>query len=304
MSSISREIPVILNPSARSERSRSLAGSIRALADNARVYETSGPGHARELACDFARAGEPKIVAAGGDGTINEVVNGLAEGGLERGTSLGLLPTGTMNVFATELGIPASSRLQRCWEIVEGDCTARVDLWCANERYFVQLAGVGMDADIIKETTWDRKKAFGPLSYVMSAAQLFAKAPPRVIVRHPEGADVEGAIVLLGNGQRYGGPFRIFRNASNSDGVLDVIVIKDPSYPQFLELIAAASLTGFENVQTVDYFQTDSLTIESAGAIPVSVEADGDLVGETPVTIRKAAWPIKVLVPPERATIW
>ncbi|CAN5471055.1 diacylglycerol kinase family lipid kinase [soil metagenome] len=298
------EIPVILNPSARSERSRSLASRIRALSDNVRVYETTGPGHARELASQFARGGEPKVVAAGGDGTINEVVNGLAEGGLERGSSLGLLPTGTMNVFATELGIPSSHRLADCWEIIEGDCTARVDLWCINDHYFVQLAGVGLDADIIKETTWDRKKAFGPLSYVMSAAQLFAKDPPKVVVRHPEGADVEGAIVLLGNGQRYGGPFRIFRNASNSDGLLDCIVIKEPSYPQFLELLAAASLTGFENAQTVDYFQTDSLTIESAGPAPVAVEADGDLVGETPVTVRKAAWPIKVLVPPERATIW
>ena len=114
------------------------------------------------------REGFERIVAAGGDGTINEVVNGIAGSD----AALGLLPMGTMNVFATELGLP-SYDLNRCWEIIKAEHTRLIDLPSANGKHFVQLAGVGLDAQVVKETSLALKRNFGPLSY------LFFRSPDR-----------------------------------------------------------------------------------------------------------------------------
>ena len=118
--------------------------------------------------------GFEQIVAAGGDGTIHEVVNGIA--GSE--AALGLMPMGTMNVFANELGLPAND-LGRCWEIIRAEHTRLIDLPTANGKHFVQLAGVGLDAQVVKETSLTFKRNFGPLSYLISAAQIAGRRPPR-----------------------------------------------------------------------------------------------------------------------------
>ena len=136
----------------------------------ARLRVVAKPRSLRDAA---AAEGFTTIVAAGGDGTINEVVNGMA------GTSaaLGLLPMGTMNVFAMELGIPTSN-LGLCWEIIQQQKTRLIDMPLANSKHFVQLAGVGLDAQVVKETSLAFKRSFGPLSYLVSAAQIAARQPP------------------------------------------------------------------------------------------------------------------------------
>src|SRR5690606_27559992 len=109
-----RTVPVILNPGARSARAAGRVDAVRALSPAVKLWQTAAPGEARRLAASLAKSGEPLVVACGGDGTINEVINGIAEGGGLQRTALGLLPAGTMNVFAAELGIPAGS-LEECW---------------------------------------------------------------------------------------------------------------------------------------------------------------------------------------------
>src|SRR4051794_5743663 len=123
---------VILNPAARSTRAGGESGFIESLRDEAEVAFTSASGEARKLAARAVEEGYAKVVAAGGDGTINEVVNGLAGSG----AMLGVLPMGTMNVFATEMGIP--SDLKAAWEVIARGHSREIDLACANEQYFVQ----------------------------------------------------------------------------------------------------------------------------------------------------------------------
>src|SRR5580765_3064283 len=164
---------VILNPAAHSTRAGEKARNIGDLAEDADVAFTSGAGEARILAAGPAARGYTTVVAAGGDGTINEIVNGL----VGTGVTLGVLTVGTMNVFAAELGIP--SELHEAWEIILPGHTREIDLARANEQYFVQLAGVGLDAQVVKETTWSMKRSLGPLSYLLSAAQIAARKPPR-----------------------------------------------------------------------------------------------------------------------------
>jgi diacylglycerol kinase family enzyme len=151
------DILVIFNPAARSERARGFLRRIEAL-PRARLQPTTAPGDARRFAHEGAKGGARMVVAAGGDGTINDVVNGLAGSNV----ALGILPIGTMNVFASELGLP--SDLDEAWEIIEAGHTRTIDMAQANEQYFVQLAGIGFDAQVVEATSWDWKKNFGPLA--------------------------------------------------------------------------------------------------------------------------------------------
>lgn len=296
MNALSRgvdEIPVILNPSARSAKASSRLAAIAELSPRLRICPTGGPGDARRLARELAEAQYPVVVAAGGDGTINEVVNGLAEAGPDSRSALGLLPLGTMNVFSVELGLPARD-LQGCWNAIERGRVREVDLWTANGHSFVQLAGVGLDAEIIKETTWERKKALGPLSYALSAARLIGREAPRVRVRADGRESLEGAAVLLGNGKRYGGPLKIFPAADNADGLLDVIVLRRCGYAQLFAALITLLTGGYEKARgDLTYFQTSRLEIESDEEVPM--EADGELIGATPVTFAASPRRLRVV---------
>src|SRR4051812_29924734 len=205
------DILVILNPAARSTRARNQSNAIGELPGGAVISITTEAGQARALAADAAQQGYRIVVAAGGDGTINEVVNGLA--GSQ--TALGILPVGTMNVFAAELGLPR--RLSDAWRVIQAGHTREIDLARANRQYFVQLAGVGLDAQVVKETTRTLKKNFGPLSYLISTAQIAARKPP-VIIADCDGRVLEGSFVLIGNGRFYGGPIPFFSRARVDDG--------------------------------------------------------------------------------------
>src|SRR5205823_11892563 len=166
---------------------------VESLARDCVVCATTRTGEAEVMARRGVKEGFEKIVAAGGDGTINEVVNGLAGSN----AALGLLPIGTMNVFATELGLPAHD-LKLCWNIIQGENTRLVDLPSANGKYFVQLAGVGLDAQVVKETSLTLKRNFGPLSYLISAAQIAARQPPRLFLESENSSIKEGSFVLVG----------------------------------------------------------------------------------------------------------
>ncbi|MFN2507449.1 MAG: diacylglycerol kinase family protein [Chthoniobacterales bacterium] len=285
-----RNIVVILNPAACGERARRLRARVEAIARGALLRCTSRCGEAETLARSAANAGAERIVAAGGDGTVNEVVNGIA------GTkaALGLLPLGTMNVFATGLGLPTAD-LTRCWHIITAGKTRRVDLPSANGKHFAQLAGVGFDAQVVKETSRAFKRSLGPLSYLVSAAQIAARQPPRLRIESENAVTEEGSFVLVGNGRLYGGPFPFFKQAVLDDGLFDVLVFKRLNYIEIVRYMQDVIFSSQITSPEVEYFQTTSLRVTSEGAVPV--EIDGELIGNCPVQfdIRKRG--LKVLAP-------
>jgi YegS/Rv2252/BmrU family lipid kinase len=281
---------VILNPNARSERARRWTERLRAMCDGAVFYATARAGQAEELAREAVAAGFERIVAAGGDGTINEVANGIA--GTE--VALGLMPMGTMNVFASELGLPAHD-LGRCWEVIQADHYRWVDLPAANQKYFVQLAGVGLDAQVVKETSVTLKRNFGPLSYLISAAQIAARKPPRLFIEAEEAEAAEGSFVLVGNGRHYGGPFPFFKHAVIDDGLLDVLVFKQFGYIEIIKYLQNVFFASEITTQDVEYFQTERLRVTSDEEVPV--ELDGELVGNCPVEFRMSSRRLRVLTP-------
>ena len=282
------EILVILNPTARSARARNAWKRIGQLPNCTTVHATSAAGEARAIAAQAAEKGYRIVVAAGGDGTINEVVNGLA------GTdvALGVLPVGTMNVFATELGLP--SRLGDAWRVIQTGHTREIDLAAANRQYFVQLAGVGLDAQVVKETPSDMKRNLGPLSYLISAAQVVARKPP-VVIAEADGRSVEGSFVLVGNGRFYGGPFAFFKDARIDDGQLDVLVFKNVSHLDIARYFGNILMGSHTTLSDVEYFQTRKVHVRSDEAVPV--EVDGELAMELPVTFRISSRKLRVVVP-------
>jgi diacylglycerol kinase family enzyme len=200
-----------------------------------------------------------------------------------------------MNVFSVELGLPTKS-LVECWDVIERNQRKTIDLWDVNGHAFMQLAGAGLDAEIIKETTWERKKALGPLSYVLSAAHLIGKSAPQMKIFADGREPLEGSVVLVGNGKRYGGPLKVFPQADNQDGLLDVIVLRRHGYGKlFTALLSLLISGGGKRSKDLEYFQTKELRIEAETDIPV--EADGELITATlPLVIKQAERSLTVLV--------
>ncbi len=281
---------IILNPTARSERARRWEERLRAICGDAFFCATVRAGDAEHLARNAVAEGFEQIVAAGGDGTIHEVVNGLA--GSE--AALGLMPMGTMNVFANELGLPAND-LGRCWEIIQAKQTRLIDLPTANDKHFVQLAGVGLDAQAVKETSRALKRNFGPVSYLISAAQIAGRRPPRLTIESEDALTKEGSFVLVGNGRLYGGPFPFFKHAVIDDGLLDVLVFKQLGYIELIKYLQNVIFTSDITMREVEYFQTRRLRVSSEEDVPV--ELDGELTGGCPVEFKLQPRRLKVLAP-------
>ena len=281
---------VILNPAARSEKASRLLERIRELSGGAPVRLTSEAGDASRIAAEAVRDGVEVIIAAGGDGTLNEVVNGIGNAPVR----LGILPVGTMNVFATELGIPHGN-LERAWSIIEQGKVVAVDLPKANDTHFIQLAGVGLDAEVVRKTTADSKKALGPLSYLLTLVQVAAHKPPRVVVETEGGRIREGSFVLIGNGRLYGGPFPVFKRASLHDGLLDVLVFQNQTHWDVVRYFQAIAFGTHPELPDVEYFQTSSIKVTSSGDVPV--ELDGEVAGMLPCLFSMEPQKLRVMAP-------
>jgi diacylglycerol kinase (ATP) len=282
---------VILNPTAGSpEHVRSWQERAESLAGDCPVRVTSHSGEAETLARRAVEEGFARIVAAGGDGTVSQVANGLAGSN----AILGVLPMGSVNVFAMELGLPLHN-LQRCWDIIEDTNLRLVDMPSANEKYFVQLAGVGLDAQVVKETSLAFKRSFGPLSYLISAAQIAARQPPKLRIESEHTSVEEGSFVLVGNGRLYGGPFPFFKQAVIDDGLFDVVVFKRLGYLEIMRYLQDVVFSADIKVPEIEYFQTRQLRITSEQDVPL--ELDGELAGNCPVDFRIRKRALRVLAP-------
>lgn len=286
-----RRYPLIFNPKARGQKGERTLRFLMKHAERFAMYATKHAGEARDLAATFAARGEPVVVAAGGDGTLNEVVSGLA------GTSsvLGVIPAGTMNVFAREMRIPFDS-LDRALAVIDHGFIREIDLFEANGSPFLQMAGVGFDARVIEETTWESKKMLGPLAYLMAAVKVLGEKPPDMEVVFADGRREQGVAVLAGNGSLYGGQFRFFPNADNHDSKLDVLIYKEAGYKLVLDSLRGLALGGIDLMESTTYVQTEAFTVIADREVPV--EVDGEWAGRfSKVHFKETATRLRVLAP-------
>jgi YegS/Rv2252/BmrU family lipid kinase len=286
-----RRYPLIFNPKARSQKGGRMLRFLTEHADRFEVHATKYPGEARELAAHFAAQGEAVVIGAGGDGTLNEVVGGLAGSS----TVLGVLPAGTMNVFARELGIPCNS-LTNAFAVIEAGFVREVDLFEANGAPFLQMAGVGYDATVIEKTSWESKKMLGPAAYLLSAVRVLGERPPLLDVLCADGRRVQGVAVIVGNGSFYAGPFRFFRNAHIRDSKLEVLVYKKAGYRLMLDSLRGLVFGGIDRLTSICYFQTEDFTVRADCEVPMQV--DGECLGRfAEVRFKETANHLRVIAP-------
>ncbi len=293
-------IAVIFNPTARGDKARHLRRQLDELGRHARLEPTRHAGHARELAAGLVRSGCETVVAAGGDGTVNEVLNGLADADGLGNARLAVLPLGTVNVFAKELGLP--TRFDAAWDLIRQGAERRIDLPMAEfgpagarqVRAFAQMAGAGLDSRAIALVSWELKKKVGPLAYVWACLHALRGPRPRVTVS-VGGERVTGALVTVGNGRFLGGRYPVFPRARLDDGVLDVAVLPRVTWFTLVRIVPSLLRDDFARCRDVVHLQGDRISLTSPDPMPLHLE--GDNVGELPADLSLRPKALRVVVP-------
>jgi diacylglycerol kinase (ATP) len=279
---------IIINPAARGAKAR--LAKLQRMAKGIVIKATLGPGDAEAQAERAVEQGYDTVVAAGGDGTVNEVVNGI---GTSPNVRLGILPMGTVNVFAMEMGIPFG--LEAAWKVIRARHVRHIDLASANGHFFVQMAGIGFDAQVVKENSGTTKKMLGPLSYLLTATKVSVARPAKLRVFTHGRMVAEGSFVLVGNGRYYGGPFSVFRGADSQDGVLHVCVFRGSDPVSIIRYLRGALFGSVASFSDVHYFKAKNLLVEADREVPL--EADGELIGHSPVKFAIRPRKLRVLAP-------
>ena len=292
---------MIFNPAARGEKARRFRRQLDAIGAQCALKATTAPGVARRLAAEAVTDGFDLIVAAGGDGTVNEVLNGIGDApdGFAR-ARLGVLPLGTVNVFARELKIPL--KIESAWEVLQRGRETKIDLprveFFANgvlqKRYFCQLAGAGLDARAIELVDWQHKKQVGKFAYVIAGLKALCKKKPQIAVA-VNGQKISSELILVGNGKFYGGSFAILPQADLCDGRLDICVLPRVNWMALLRSAPGLLLRGKLPASVAQHLsaETFELTSESAAAF----ELDGEWVGKLPVTFSIEREKLRMVVP-------
>lgn len=274
---------VIFNPTAKGDRARRFLARLEGLGEGCELRPTTEAGEGMALAEAAVWDGFETIVAAGGDGTINEVVNGMARAeGLGR-ARLGVLPWGSVNVFAKELGIP--ERFEEAWGVVLRGSERLVDLgWMELgeekvRRCFVQLAGAGLDGRAVELVDWETKKQWGDLAYVLAGWRALGEELPQITVR-VAGETVRGQLALVGNGRFYGGRHVFFPEAKLDDGILDLVILEEVRRDRIFNYASAVLRDRVTTMEGVRCLRGDEFEMEAEGRVPVEME--GDAVGVLP----------------------
>jgi diacylglycerol kinase (ATP) len=291
---------VIVNPSARGEKAESICAGLERHFSDCTWQRTTRAGHARELAAQAVRDGFQTIIAAGGDGTVNEVINGIGDvpGGFES-TKFGVLPLGTINVFARELRLPR--HLPAAATVLRNGKIATIDLGCAEytdagaprQRFFIQLAGAGLDSRSIELVDWELKKKVGPMAYVIAGLKAMRETQPVIMA---DGATpASGELILIGNGRFYGGSFVVFPSANLQDGLLSVCVLPKVTWVRLLAAVPGLLTGHLYKLCSALHFKLRSVTLTSTKR--VAFQLDGENACELPVTLSVRPRMLQVIVP-------
>lgn len=288
-----KPIPLFINPTARSARNGRVRRWLDQHGEAFEVVTSDSPDMLQQLIRRKADEGARAVAVAGGDGTLTCAAKGL----LGTKTALAVVPTGTVNVFARELGIFNSS-LSKAWQAIEGGRLRDVDVFLVNDVPFLQIGGVGIDVRAIELTSLDLKRKIGGLAYFAAGIQALFETQNRFTVTTDEGTIHEGITVIFGNGSLYGGPLKTFGNANHGDGLLDMVVFKKGTPEIVRDWLFSLFYRGFTDRMpgAFDYIQTTGCTIESTR--PARCQLDGDLLCDTPLKITRAPQALKVFVLP------
>jgi YegS/Rv2252/BmrU family lipid kinase len=272
----------------------------------AELAETTEPGHATEIAQQAAREGRQLVIACGGDGTLNEVVNGLAN--LQNGhrVPLALLPGGTANILAKELDLPWD--IPRAAKQLVGGELREIALGLATpleqpdkKRFFLSVAGAGPDGMIVYSVDLGLKARVGILAYWWQGArEVLRYTFPRFRVRTGD-RQMEGTLVIVGRTKNYGGPFKITDQADLFEDQFEVLVLTTQSGLRYLSYLPTLWMGNLRKEEDVHFWKADTLICEPLDAKPVYAQLDGEPFARLPVEFSIVPRALKLLVPREAA---
>ncbi|MGB3346276.1 MAG: diacylglycerol kinase family protein [Candidatus Humimicrobiia bacterium] len=255
------------------------------------LYYTKKVGDAREVSKEIKENEFDVVAVMGGDGTINEVINGL----FPTNIPITIIPSGVANVFANEVGI-LRNPLKACEAIYKGNLY-EVDLGKINDSYFLSLASIGFDSHVLKDTPSSLKRKYGKLAYIYTGLKtVFSYEPSPIYVTVKENAKKKKCyFMVVGNVSIYGTPYvKMTPKASVNDGLLDVCLFKKENFINYFRYFLGAIFKIHTQFPDVEYFQTDKFYVESEK--PLLVEVDGDVWGELPTTFSILKQGLRVLL--------
>jgi diacylglycerol kinase (ATP) len=286
-------VVLLVNPEAGARRANIAAIEEQLRARGARVdlATTSRAGEGAVIARQAVTDRVDVLLACGGDGTLNEAVNGLAGSD----TALAVFPAGTVNVWAREVGIPADP--QRAATLLWDGELRRIDLGRAGERYFLLMAGIGFDADVAAQVTRPEKRRWGPLAYVGRGLVTAVRWPRQRMWLNLDGRSLRRRLlfVVVGNTRLYGGVVNITHRAVADDGLLDVCLFGGQGVAEKVLHALRIVTRSHTRHPTVEYYRARRLTLVTRPR--VAIQVDGDTIGQTPMTFEAVPGALKVVVP-------
>jgi diacylglycerol kinase (ATP) len=297
--SVSRKAILISNPrtgryASRRRPVQELASHLETLGIKVDLKLTSRPGEATEFAARAARNGSSDVIVAGGDGTINEAIQGLA------GTAarLAIIPRGTANVLARELNLPLDD--EQAIAVAANGKSRKIYLGLAideatNEsRHFVLMAGIGLDASVVRRVQPSLKKRIGKGAFWISGFSHLATWNPSPFTLEIEGRSYTGTFAAIGKGARYGGDLAITPRARLDQPEFEICIIQTTSRLRYLRLLSHAMRNGMPRDNPEVTF-VKATTVRASGNVPVQV--DGELLGHLPMRFEIAPHSLEVIVP-------
>lgn len=321
------KIKVIVNPHAgRRTVQKQLERIIGRLlldgtASSVDVTLTSARGHATEVATALEPGQYDLLIGCGGDGTINEIINGLIIGG--SGTRLAILAAGTSNDFAVSMKLPQTA--DDFCKMVKDGCYQKIDIGIANGRYFINVAAFGMFTEVAHSTKQTAKNNFGLLAYYLhglrEAPEHLSQLMPLSIRSAEYSAEGDYHVCLVVNSMSVASLRKLMYKADVSDGVFDVLLLKkkkllpspDTVRNSIFQLIEALSMPpdddkadaifpadpNEEDNSAFIYFQTSHIEFTPLQEAPIEVDLDGERYGQLPLTVDVAQQAVELLVPRE-----
>src|SRR5499427_2311031 len=269
---------------------------------DADLAETEGPGHATEIAQQATRDGRQLVIACGGDGTLNEVVNGLAAHQNGHRVPLALLPGGTANILAKELDLPWD--IPRAAERLVNGEVREIALGLATpleqperKRFFLSVAGAGPDGMIVYSIDLGLKARVGILAYWWQGArEVLRYTYPRFRVRTGD-RRMEVTLAIVGRTKNYGGPFKITDKADLFEDQFEVMALTTQSGLRYLSYLPTLWLGNLRKEEDVYFWKAETLICEPLDANPVHAQVDGEPLARLPTEFSIVPRALKLLVP-------
>jgi YegS/Rv2252/BmrU family lipid kinase len=229
------------------------------------------------------------LISWGGDGTINEVVNGMF------GTNipLGVLPGGTANLFARELKIPP--RLTQAVQIIVKGNTCSISVGQANQRYFLLMVGIGFDSEVIRNVDWNLKKTIGTFAFGVAAFKTASEYKFQEFSIRVDGEEKDCIFAVICNAREYAAFFQLTPEANISDEFFYVCLFKEPGFANMAKYAFHALTASHQKLKSVEILRATE--VEALGSEQIPVQADGELIGYLPMKFRILPRSLQVFCP-------